>query len=149
MPKRVRTINRNDQEKIKKLSKPDISLLAGLFAFGIISDCASKAGITSRTLVFVLIINYYHIFKRSDGYKWGLFDNHAEMDKAIKRSKDAGLIATERSQRSIYYLTLKGQNLVKQYQEDYKSRVADILKDNAHGNPNSSRRPGAPTHKFD
>lgn len=120
---------------IKKILKGDFNLLNGVLAYRAIDHFGAKEKLYPVSVLLLLVMDSQKYTTARDIYMYGLVTRQQHLNRLLQYLKKWGFVETNTAQRNKhYFLTLKGQNIVKEFKEFYIQRTKEIIKSNAKGN---------------
>lgn len=123
------------EARVKKMLKTDFDFMHGILAWRAIYHFTEREDMWPTALMVLLIMDTHKIFLARDAYMYGLVVAQPHLHRLMKYTRERGLIDYNTAVRNKhYFITIKGQLLVKEFKDFYKKRTKEILKSNAHGN---------------
>lgn len=120
-------------QKIKGINTYERAALFNVFYQVAYEKFAKEHGFDKRnrwSLSLLLVVDYYTPFTIADAEVWHMFNTFDTLRTSLHRLIDKGYLHREK-QSKIYYLSIKGTNLLKEFRQYYKSGVQKINKQNA------------------
>ena len=129
--------------RIKKVIGVDVTIMSGIFAHSMFYRfCYHHKELKQQILVLLMIMRMYKVFFKTDLLQWGITGNITGALKLTNLAMSEGYITREwlPPRKGVFFITIKGWELLKAYDEYYEKRMKFILKDNESGNLESKYR---------
>lgn len=115
-------------ERIRRLVKRDKILCNSLFSFPVIKVFANQEGLSFNQVIAVMLMDIYPGIRHVDSLLWG-FEKQSFRNAAMELVKrEYAFREREKEKATKYCLTLKGKNLVKEFNIYYDEHVKKLFK---------------------
>lgn len=116
------------REKIRRITKRDVTLYNSLLAYPVIQEFAKRECKYTKNIIIIMLMDLHPVFTIKESRLWGF--NPAMFYKIIRNLNAQGYVVSQKNfhQLTKHFLTLKGKLFVQEFNKFYDERVRAILR---------------------